>query len=234
MNQRPISRKAIILLSGGLDSTTCLAIARDQGFEPYALSFSYGQRHNAELVAAKLIAKKMGVIDHRTVTLDMGQFGGSALTDTQINVPDYHDNGEIPITYVPARNTVFLAMALSYAETIHAEAIFIGANSVDYSGYPDCRPAFINAFQALANVATKAGVEGSFFTIHAPLMQLNKAAIIQKGIALGVDYALTVSCYKLTEDGQACGHCDSCHLRRQGFEQAGIPDPTHYVINTLK
>ncbi len=222
-------KKTVILLSGGLDSATCLAIARQQSFESYALSFLYGQRHDAELVAAKKIAASLGAIEHRTVKLDIGQFGGSALTDSSMTIPEYKKSSDIPVTYVPARNTVFLAIALSYAEAIGAEAIFIGANAVDYSGYPDCRPEYIQAFQAMANLATKASVEGSPFTIHTPLMHLSKAEIIQKGIELGVDYSLTVSCYQLTPDGLACGRCDSCCLRKQGFEQAGTPDPTKYI-----
>jgi 7-cyano-7-deazaguanine synthase len=228
-NTKPIMKKTVILLSGGLDSATCLAIARQQSFESYALSFLYGQRHDAELVAAKKIAASLGAIEHRTVKLDIGQFGGSALTDSSMTIPEYKKSSDIPVTYVPARNTVFLAIALSYAEAIGAEAIFIGANAVDYSGYPDCRPEYIQAFQAMANLATKASVEGSPFTIHTPLMHLSKAEIIQKGIELGVDYSLTVSCYQLTPDGLACGRCDSCCLRKQGFEQAGTPDPTKYI-----
>lgn len=223
-----VSKKAVILLSGGLDSATCLAIARSAGFDCYALSFAYGQRHDAELVAAKMIANQQGVSDHRIVTLDIGQFGGSALTDNGIEVPDYQAHQTIPVTYVPARNTVFLAIALGYAETIHAQDIFIGANAVDYSGYPDCRPAYIQAFQDMANLATKASIEGAPFTIHTPLMHWGKSEIIQKGHELGVDYGLTVSCYQLTPDGLACGRCDSCYLRRQGFETAYIPDPTRY------
>lgn len=221
-------KKAVILLSGGLDSATCLAMAKAAGFACYALSFAYGQRHDAELIAAKKIAHHLGAIEHRVVTLDIGQFGGSALTDVGIDVPDYQGHGTIPVTYVPARNTVFLAIALSYAEAIGAQDIFIGANAVDYSGYPDCRPEYIKAFQDMANLATKASIEGSPFTIHTPLMALSKSKIIQEGTNLGIDYGMTVSCYQLTSDGRACGHCDSCHLRRQGFEQAQFADPTHY------
>lgn len=221
-------KKAVILLSGGLDSATCLAIAKSQGFACYALSFAYGQRHAHELDAARIIAKQMGAIDHRVINLDIGQFGASALTDTAIDVPNYKDSDEIPVTYVPARNTVFLAIALGLAESIGAFDIFIGANAVDYSGYPDCRPEFINAFQALANVATKAGVEGQHFKIQAPLLHLTKAEIIQKGSQLGVDYSLTVSCYQLSETGHACGRCDSCVLRQRGFIDAHIKDPTKY------
>lgn len=221
-------KKAVILLSGGLDSATCLAMAKAQGFACYALSFAYGQRHDAELIAAKTIAQRLGAAEHRVVTLDIGQFGGSALTDVGIDVPEYQAHGKIPVTYVPARNTVFLAIALSYAEALGAQDIFIGANAVDYSGYPDCRPEYIKAFQDMANLATKASVEGFPFTIHTPLMTLSKSKIIQEGTKLGIDYGMTVSCYQLTHEGLACGHCDSCHLRRQGFEQAGVSDPTQY------
>ena len=221
-------KKAVILLSGGLDSATCLAMAKEQGFECYALSFAYGQRHTSELDAARIIAQKMGAADHRVINLDIGQFGASALTDLNLDIPSYQKSTEIPITYVPARNTVFLSIALGLAESIGAYDIFIGANAVDYSGYPDCRPEFIKAFQTLANVATKAGVEGSGFTIQAPLLHLSKAEIIQAGVQLGVDYSLTVSCYQLNDLGAACGHCDSCMLRRQGFIAAKIKDPTNY------
>ncbi|WP_133128073.1 7-cyano-7-deazaguanine synthase QueC [Legionella nagasakiensis] len=221
-------KKAVILLSGGLDSATCLAMAKAQGFTCYALSFNYGQRHEYELVAARRIATDMAVFEHRVVYFDIGQFGASALTDHGIDVPDYQDNGEIPITYVPARNTIFLATALGLAEAVGAYDIFIGANAVDYSGYPDCRPAFIKAFQHLANVATKAGVEDQPFTIHAPLLDLSKAEIIQAGLRLGVDYSLTVSCYQLNQEGAACGRCDSCMLRAQGFKAANVKDPTYY------
>ena len=221
-------KKAVILLSGGLDSATCLAIAKAQGYDCYALSFAYGQRHAYEIIAAQTIAQKMGVSGHRIVNLDIGQFGASALTDTNIDVPDYQDATTIPVTYVPARNTVFLAIALGLAESMGAYDIFIGANAVDYSGYPDCRPEFINAFQALANVATKASAEGERFTIQAPLLHLSKDEIIQTGIQLGVDYSLTVSCYQLSDNGTACGHCDSCVLRKRGFIAANVNDPTHY------
>jgi len=225
-------KKAVILFSGGLDSTTCLAIAKAQGFTCYALSFNYTQRHAAELIAAQRIAQVMGVAEHRVVNLDIGQFGGSALTDTHINVPDYQETTQIPATYVPARNTIFLAIALGFAETIGAYDIYIGANAVDYSGYPDCRPQFIDAFQTLANVATKAGAEGEQFTIQAPLLHLSKAEIIQTGRQLGVDYSLTVSCYQLDEHGAACGRCDSCVLRQRGFAAADIEDPTLYSMNS--
>ena len=221
-------KKAVVLLSGGLDSATCLAIAKAQGFDCYALSFAYGQRHLYELTAAKILAERMGVVEHRIIQLDMGQFGGSALTDVAIDIPSYQGNNQIPVTYVPARNTVFLAMALSFAEVVEADAIFIGANAVDYSQYPDCRPAFISAFQTLANVATKAGVDGKCMTIQAPLLALSKAEIIQRGMQLGVDYGLTVSCYQLSDRGAACGRCDSCVLRRRGFAAAKVDDPTYY------
>ena len=221
-------KKAVVLLSGGLDSTTCLAIAKAQGFACYALSFAYGQRHAYELTAARAIAQKMGVVDHRVVNLDIGQFGASALTDTSIDVPDYKGSTDIPITYVPARNTVFLAIALGLAESVGAYDIFIGVNAVDYSGYPDCRPEFITAFQTMANLATKAGVQGEQFTVQAPLLHLSKDEIIQTGIQLGVDYSLTVSCYQLSDNGAACGRCDSCVLRERGFIAANVKDPTHY------
>jgi 7-cyano-7-deazaguanine synthase len=221
-------QKAVILLSGGLDSTTCLAIAKNLDFQCYALSFSYGQRHAQELQAAQRLAKTMGVVEHRIIHIDLGQFGGSAITDPSIEVPVYQESSEIPITYVPARNTIFLSYALGFAEVIAAYDIFIGVNAVDYSHYPDCRPQFITAFESLANVATKAAVEGKKFMIHAPLLHLTKAEIIQKGVALGVDYGLTVSCYKLDEQGAACGQCDSCTFRAKGFAQAGLADPTFY------
>lgn len=221
-------KKAVVLLSGGLDSATCLAIAKNQGFKCFALSFMYGQRHEYELKAARRIAVNMAAFEHRVVHLDIGQFGASALTDKRIDVPDYEGLGKIPVTYVPARNTVFLATALGLAEAVGAYDIFIGANAVDYSGYPDCRPEFITAFQHLANVATKAGVEGRAFTIQAPLLHLTKADIIRTGMQLGVDYSLTVSCYQLNQEGAACGHCDSCVLRAQGFKAAGVEDPTYY------
>ncbi len=219
--------KAIILLSGGLDSITILALAKQQGYSCYALSFEYGQKHNAELEAAKKIAQKYDVIEHKIIKLDMGAIGGSALTDNKINVPESLQNG-IPVTYVPARNTVFLALALGWAEVIGAKAIFIGVNAVDYSGYPDCRPEFIDAFQKLAQVATKAGVEGEEIAIITPLISFSKAEIIKKGINLGVNYAETVSCYSADEKGRACGKCDACRLRAIGFDQAGIFDPTRY------
>ena len=219
--------KAIVLLSGGLDSATCLAIARQEGFEPIALSFDYGQRHNAELAAAQRIAQAFAIGDHRVIRLELGTIGGSALTDTSIAVPTEESEG-IPVTYVPARNTVFLSFALGLAEVTGADAIYIGVNAVDYSGYPDCRPEFIAAFETMANLATKAGVEGHRMKIHTPLMYLSKAEIVHKGMALGVDYALTVSCYQADLEGRACGVCDSCRLRRKGFQDAGIADPTRY------
>ena len=219
--------KAVVLFSGGLDSTTCLAIARSQGYTPYALSFDYGQRHRAELEAAQRMTQHLGV-HHETVQLSMGHLGGSALTDTAIDVPNYKASDDIPVTYVPARNTTFLSIALGWAEILDAEAIFIGVSSIDYSGYPDCRPEYIHAFQAMANLATKTGIEGRPITIHTPLIKLNKAQTIQTGTSLGVDYAMTVSCYQANDKGEACGVCDSCHLRQQGFLSAGINDPTRY------
>lgn len=225
-------KKAVILLSGGLDSATCVAIAKSQGFEPVALSFDYGQRHNAELAAAQRVAQAFGVQDHRVLRLDLGSIGGSALTDTSIAVPTEESREEssgIPVTYVPARNTVFLSFALGLAEVTQADDIFIGVNAVDYSGYPDCRPEFIRAFEQLANLATKAGVEGHRMQIHTPLIALSKADIIRSGLRLGVDYGLTVSCYQADLEGRACGVCDSCRLRRKGFVDAGVADPTRYL-----
>jgi 7-cyano-7-deazaguanine synthase len=226
MNDVP-SRNAVVLLSGGLDSSTVLAIARTEGFRPYALSVAYGQRHDAELAAAARVAQALGAVEHRVARVDLGVFGGSALTDAAIAVPETPSEG-IPVTYVPARNTVLLSVALAWAEVIGAYDLFIGVNAVDYSGYPDCRPEFIAAFEALANVATKAGVEGARFRVHAPLLRLSKAEIIRRGLELGVDYALTVSCYQADEMGRACGRCDACRLRAQGFAKAGVPDPTPY------
>lgn len=228
MNRGVDVKKAVVLLSGGLDSTTVLAIARSQGFECFALSFDYGQRHETELNAAAYIAQSMRVVEHKVLKLDMRQFGGSALTDAQIAVPDHPGEG-IPVTYVPARNTIFLSMALAWAEVLGAFDIFIGVNAVDYSGYPDCRPEYIAAFQAMANLATKAAVEGQPIEIHTPLIDLSKAQIIQQGQALGVDYSMTVSCYSADDKGRACGHCDSCRLRKQGFVDAQVDDPTIYV-----
>jgi len=219
--------KAVILLSGGLDSATVLAMAKDQGYECYALSFNYGQRHAAELNAATKVANAFNIIEHKTIYLDLTQIGGSALTDNNIDVPESPTEG-IPVTYVPARNTIFLSYALAWAEVLEINNIFIGVNAVDYSGYPDCRPEYIQAFENLANLATKAGVEGTKLTIHTPLINLNKAEIIQQGSKLNVDYALTVSCYQVNEHGKACGVCDSCRFRKEGFENANIPDPTFY------
>ncbi len=220
-------KKAVVLVSGGLDSTTVLAIARNQGFDCYTLSFDYGQRHRAELVAAERCALEGGAKQHKVVSLDLGTIGGSALTDESIDVPEQQTEG-IPVTYVPARNTVFLSIALGWAEVLGAEAIYIGVNAVDYSGYPDCRPEYITAFQKMANLATQIGVEGRRLDIVTPLIHLSKAEIIKRGLELGVDYAKTVSCYQANLSGEACGLCDSCRLRRQGFVEAGIADPTRY------
>ena len=219
--------RAVVLVSGGLDSATTLAIARAQGFECYALSVSYGQRHSAELAAASRVAVALGARDHRMMRVDLAGIGGSALTDLSIAVPEKPTTG-IPVTYVPARNTVLLSLALAWAEVLEGRDIFVGVNAVDFSGYPDCRPEFVSAFQDLATLATKAGVEGRPSRIRAPLMQWTKERIIREGIALGVDYALTVSCYQADGDGRACGRCDSCRLRRAGFESAGVADPTRY------
>ena len=221
-------KKAVVLISGGLDSATVLALARSQDYQCYALSFDYGQLHRAELDAANNIARELGAVEHKTVALDLGSIGGSALTDSSIPVPTEESDG-IPITYVPARNTVFLSIALGWAEVLNASEIFIGVNAVDYSGYPDCRPAFISAFENLANVATRAGVEGNSIRINAPLIELSKAEIIKAGCALGVDYSHTVSCYQADGLGRACGACDACRLRREGFNEAGILDPTNYT-----
>jgi 7-cyano-7-deazaguanine synthase len=238
--------RAVVLLSGGLDSATTLAIAREQGFECYTLCFAYGQRHRAELDAAARVAQIQGAIEHRVLEIPIGKLGGSALTDPRIAVPvdqgdspasrstarvdrDVRPAAGIPVTYVPARNTVFLSLALAWAEVLDAEAIFIGVNRIDYSGYPDCRPEFITAFQALARLATKQAIEGRAVRIEAPLIHMSKAEIIRGGAALGVDYAATVSCYNADEQGRACGRCDSCRFRREGFHAAGIPDPTRYA-----
>ena len=219
--------RAVVLLSGGLDSATTLAIARERGFECYALSFAYGQRHGAELAAAARVARALGAVEHRIIEIPIGQLGGSALTDQRIPVPE-HGGAGIPVTYVPARNTVFLGLALAWAEVLEAHAIFIGVTAIDFSGYPDCRPEFIAAFQALAALATKQGVEGRAVRIEAPLIAMSKADIIRRGSALGVDYAATVSCYNADDDGRACGRCDSCRFRREGFRAANLPDPTRY------
>ncbi len=221
------SKSAVVLLSGGLDSATALAIARDAGYQCYALSFDYGQRSHVELEAAKKVAKSLGAVTHRIARIDLGAFGGSALTDTSLTVPESPTEG-IPITYVPARNTIFLSFALAWAEVLNAEDIFIGVNAVDYSGYPDCRPEFIRAFEEVANLGTRRGVEGRPFAIHAPLITMSKSEIIQTGHRLGVDYSVTVSCYQADDAGRACGRCDSCRLRHLGFVHAGIDDPTVY------
>lgn len=220
-------KKAVVLLSGGLDSATCLAIAHAQGYECYALSLDYHQRHRAELDAAKNIAQTLGVLEHKTVLLDLSMFGGSALTDDTIEVPEVASSG-IPVTYVPARNTIMLSLALAWAEVLKAQDIFIGVNALDYSGYPDCRGEYVNAFQNMANLATKSAVEGQTITIHAPLIDLSKADIVKLGVSLGVNYASTVSCYQADESGHACGVCDSCRLRKEGFKQANLADPTRY------
>jgi len=222
-----IQKKAVILVSGGLDSATVLAMAKADGYDCYALSFDYGQRHCAELQAANNIAQAYGAIEHRVLHLDLNQLGGSALTDTSIDVPTIQEDG-IPVTYVPARNTIFLSMALAWAEILKSDDIFIGVNAVDYSGYPDCRPEYIKAYELMANLATKVGVEGNHLHIHTPLIDMTKAEIIQTGLQKGVDYSLTVSCYAADEHGRACGECDSCRLRRKGFEDAGLADPTIY------
>lgn len=222
-------RRAIVLLSGGLDSATTLAIARDAGFDCYCLSLDYGQRHRVELEAAGHVAQALEAREHRVVRLDLAAFGGSALTDRNIDVPTTGPEDDIPVTYVPARNTIMLSLALAWAEVLESRDIFVGVNAVDYSGYPDCRPEFVAAFEQLANLATKAGVEGKRMTIHAPLIDLTKAEIIRKGNELGVDYGITVSCYQADERGRACGACDSCRLRRDGFVAAGVADPTPYA-----
>ena len=227
------SKKTIVLLSGGLDSATCVAEAQAAGFAVYALSFRYGQRHSVELDCAQAMAQSLKVAEHRIIDIDLRQFGGSALT-ADIDVPKHDDVGDmvegIPITYVPARNTIFLSYALAWAEVLEAQDIYIGVNALDYSGYPDCRPAFISAFQTMANLATQAGVEGEApLTIHTPLLDMTKAQIITRGTELGIDYGGTISCYDPDENGAACGHCDSCLLRKKGFAEAGIPDPTRYA-----
>lgn len=232
-------KKAVVLVSGGLDSATVLAMAVSQGYDCYALSFDYGQRQVSELTAAKYVTQKHGATAHKVIPLGLNDFGGSALTDQAIDVPVAADisesdicaqSGAIPVTYVPARNTVFLSIALAWAEVLQAEHIFIGVNAVDYSGYPDCRPEFIDAFTIMANLATKAGVEGTKLHIETPLLHLTKAEIIQAGMAAGVDYSLTVSCYQADDDGRACGVCDSCRLRAKGFSDAGVKDPTRYQV----
>ncbi len=220
-------KRAVILLSGGLDSATVLALARAQGFECHALSVDYGQRHHTELGAAQRVARELGACEHRVINIDLTAFGGSALTDSSIAVPEGASAG-IPTTYVPARNTIMLSLALAWAEVLQAQDIFIGVNAVDYSGYPDCRPEYVTAFEHMANLATKAAVEGQPLTLHAPLLHLSKAEIIRQGVQLGVDYGITVSCYQADDKGRACGRCDSCRLRRDGFLAAGVPDPTRY------
>lgn len=220
-------KKAVILLSGGLDSATVVAMAKAQGYDCYSMSFDYGQRHRAELHAAERVARQLGVVEHKVIGMNLNGIGGSALTDSSMDVPEELADG-IPVTYVPARNTLFLSLALGWAEVLGARDIFIGVNAVDYSGYPDCRPEFVEAFERLANLATKAGVEGQGFTIRAPLQNLSKAQIVQEGVRLGIDYAMTVSCYQADDMGRACGKCDSCRLRAAGFAAAGIEDPTRY------
>jgi 7-cyano-7-deazaguanine synthase len=220
-------KRAVILLSGGLDSATVVAMAREQGYACYTMSFDYGQRHRAELNAAARVARDLGAVEHKVIGLNLNGIGGSALTDSSIDVPETPGQG-IPVTYVPARNTVFLSLALGWAEVLGARDIFIGVNAVDYSGYPDCRPEFIESFERMANLATKAGVEGNGFTIQAPLQNLSKADIVKAGVRLGVDYSLTVSCYQADDQGRACAKCDSCRLRAEGFSAAGISDPTNY------
>jgi 7-cyano-7-deazaguanine synthase len=222
-------KKAVVLLSGGLDSATTLALAIRDGYECHALSVNYGQRHQAELAAAQRVAGALGVRQHRVIALNLQTFGGSALTDTSIDVPTDGATGGIPVTYVPARNTIFLSMALAWAEVLGAHAIFIGANAVDYSGYPDCRPEYLQAFEAMANLATRAAVQGHRLAMHAPLVRMTKAQIIVAGIEAGVDFSLTVSCYQAGETGGACGSCDACRIRRAGFAAAGILDPTYYL-----
>ena len=223
------AKRAVVLLSGGLDSATCLAIAREMGFETYALSIAYGQRHAAELTASLRVAQALGAREHRLARVNLGEFGGSALTDAAIAVPENEDNTGIPVTYVPARNTVMLSIALAWAEVLGANDIFVGVNAVDYSGYPDCRPEFIQAFETMANLATKVGVEGARLRIHAPLIKLSKGEIIRRGIELGVDYGLTVTCYQADDAGRACGCCEACRLRAAGFAAAAVPDPTSYA-----
>lgn len=220
-------KRAVVLVSGGLDSTTALAIARSEGYECYTISFDYGQRMRAELLAAERAAQALGSADHKVINLDLRAIGGSALTDDSIDVPEEETQG-VPVTYVPARNTVFLSIALGWAEVLGADDIFIGVNAVDYSGYPDCRPDYIAAYEKMANLATRAGTEGHTLAVRTPLIDLSKAEIIRRGTELGVDYGLTVSCYQADDDGRACGRCDSCRLRRVGFEQAGVADPTRY------
>lgn len=232
MNDVPLKKRAVVLVSGGMDSAVVMAMAKEQDFDVYALSVSYGQRHTSELAAAAELASSQGAIAHKTVVVDLRSIGGSALTDSDIDVPLDHvgSESEIPVTYVPARNTIMLSVALGWAEVLGSADIFCGVNAVDYSGYPDCRPAFIEAFQSLANLATKAGVEGAGIQVHAPLQFLSKADIAREGARLGVDFSRTVSCYNADAQGRACGHCDACLLRAAGFAEAGLPDPTRYAL----
>lgn len=223
-----MQKKAVILFSSGLDSTTCVAIAKSQGFECYLLSFNYGQKHSSEIENAKKIVKQWDIKEHKILSLPLNEIGGSSLTDINQEVDDYQEGTEVPNTYVPARNTIFLSIALGWAEVLGAYDIFYGANSLDYSGYADCRPEYVKAFEALANVATQAGVEGKRLTIHAPLLYLSKKDVIKKGMELGVDYSQTVSCYRADMQGRACGTCDSCTYRKKGFHEAGVQDPTRY------
>ena len=220
--------KAVVLLSGGLDSTTTLAIAKSQGYDCYALSFDYGQKQKSELESAKRVAKQFGAVEHRIMKISLSDFGGSALTDESIDVPDFNESQDIPVTYVPARNTIFLSFAMAWAEVLECQTIFIGVNALDYSGYPDCRQAFITAFETMANLATKQAIEGQKISINTPLIDLNKAQIIQKGLSLRVDYSLTTTCYQADEKGHACGVCDACEYRKLGFQKAGVADPTKY------
>lgn len=222
-------RKAVVLVSGGMDSAVVIALAREQGYQVHALSVSYGQRHNSELAASARVSRALGAVEHKTVAIDLRSIGGSALT-ADIDVPlDAAESSDIPVTYVPARNTIMLSIALGWAEVLGSSDIWCGVNAVDYSGYPDCRPAFIEAFEQLANLATKAGVEGAGIRVHAPLMRLSKADIAREGQRLGVDFSMTVSCYNADDEGRACGHCDACRLRAEGFHGAGLADPTRYV-----
>ncbi|MDR0380236.1 MAG: 7-cyano-7-deazaguanine synthase QueC [Candidatus Accumulibacter sp.] len=229
MNNASTRPRAVVLLSGGLDSATTLAIARDAGFDGYCLSLDYGQRHRVELDAARRVAQALDASEHRILRLDLAAFGGSSLTDRTLAIPEEGVGSDIPSTYVPARNTIMLSLALAWAEVLESRDIFIGVNAVDYSGYPDCRPEFVSAFERLARLSTRAGVEGHRMSIHAPLIDASKAEIIRRGHALGVDYGITVSCYQADREGRACGVCDSCRLRREGFLAAGVPDPTPYT-----
>ena len=223
--------KAIVLLSGGLDSTTTLAIAKSEGFDCYALSFDYGQKQSFELIYAKNIAKQLGVLEHRIMRISLADIGGSALTDPLIDIPSYKESNDIPITYVPARNTIFLSFALAWAEVLESQSIFIGVNALDYSGYPDCRPEYIKAYEVMANLATKQSIEGNRLNIHTPLIHLTKAQIIAKGLSLGVDYSNTTTCYQANSRSEACGECEACVLRHNGFVEAGVEDPTKYQQN---